>query len=88
MSDGVFLTSSSDSLGTCYDVIAGALIGYTNGTLAQGPPVSVYNAYSPSEGPRATDCYYTGSECTKIPDFQKDYPLFWSLANGKIAAFT
>ena len=43
MPDGNFLTSDSPELRSCYNVTNGALVGLTNGTIAEGPPVSTYD---------------------------------------------
>lgn len=80
MSDGVFLTPDSESLTSCFEVHDGALIGLTNETIAQGPPVSQYNAMYPN-----TSDISKPFDSLGIPSFNKSYPLFASLLNCKIA---
>jgi len=79
MSDGTFLQPSSPNLRSCYSVSGGALIGHQNGTVAEGPPVSVYDATNPY-GSCSLD-----KTCPDIPNLWQDYPLFASLLNGEVA---
>lgn len=62
MTDGSFVTPDSDQLRTCYQLNDGALIGYTNGSIIQGPPISVYNPYS---------IYYKDSSYGSYDDIQR-----------------
>ena len=97
MADGTFLQPDSLDLRSCYNVFAGALIGHSNGTIAEGPPVSVFDAVASA---RAIGFYYFDelgypgepndcSACAQVVDnssFRQDYPLFTSLLNGEFAA--
>lgn len=76
MSDGIFLTPDSDSLRTCYSVDDGALIGQTNNTIAEGPPVSVFNAFNNWDSDRSTFKPWPGGS-----NFNTTYPLYASLLN-------
>lgn len=82
MTDGTFLTPDSTQLRSCYKVSAGALIGYSNGTIAEGPPVSVFDVLNPD----APDC--ANLQCVDELYFKQNYPLFTSLLNGKSGART
>ena len=76
MSDGVFVTPDSPDLQNCGTFENGALCGYTNGTVAEGPPVSQYDYHS-SERWRMNLANLDYSK------FQKSYPLYYSLVNGE-----
>lgn len=82
MSDGTFLQPSSPNLRSCFNVTGGALIGYTNDTVAEGPPVSALDIVN------ATQYGLYCSDCPKVPNIWQDYPLFASLLNGKISEAT
>jgi len=79
MLDGTFLQPSSPNLRSCYNVFAGALIGYTNDTVAGGPPVSVLDVVNQDQS-----CGYHWL-CANVPNLWQDYPLYASLLNGEIA---
>ena len=85
MSDGVFLTPDSDVLTTCFVVNYGVLIGQQNGTIANGPPVSQYNAvpvFNDSSGPPLDSGQ--SIDTLHVPNFEESYPLFYGLLNSKI----
>ena len=77
MNDGVFVVPQSPQLQYCYNVTAGALIGYENGTTAHGPPVSQLDI----------DAVYTDSVPQVISTLEKSYSLFASLYNGEISSY-
>lgn len=82
MTDGTFLPPDSTQLRSCYEVSAGALIGHSNGTIAEGPPVSVFDVVNPDD----RDC--AALECVDELYFRQNYPLFTTLLNGKSGART
>ena len=71
-----FITPDSSNLTTCYDVSDGALIDLQNGTIADGPPVSEYNFYDPSN--------YEEPSPAMLHDVQQNLPLFYGLYNCKV----
>ncbi|KAL6718442.1 hypothetical protein ACLMJK_004532 [Lecanora helva] len=68
MTDGNFVTPDSADLKTCINLPEGALIGYKNGTILPGPPVSVYDPVSGG-----------GFNGKYDADIEKDYPDFFSV---------
>lgn len=75
--DNTFLTPDSSALRSCYEVNAGALIGFQNGTVAQGPPVSEFDVVTLTGE-------FNGREVDVADHLQQDYSLFASLLNATL----
>lgn len=75
MTDGSFVTASSDSLTRCFDLTDGALIGLSNGTIVPGPPSHVvheatvissdYSANYDRLKPVSSELFYTLYTCKR-----------------------
>lgn len=81
MTDGTFLTANSPELISCYNVTAGALVGYKNGTVFPGPPVSQFDIVDGSIIPWAENS--TDQLLAAVPDMKDRYPRFLDLSIGK-----
>lgn len=87
MVDGSFLTPDSVELRSCYNLTHGALIGYTNGSITQGPPVSEYDPEDYWDD--YSESYQHWNDSTNDPNFKfKDAdPLFSTLTRCKISLY-
>lgn len=84
MTDGTFLTADSPQLKSCYNLSAGALVGYQNNTIIPGPPVSQFDVVDPSitwASTNATDAL--ASLLAAVPGIKTQYPVFVDLWNGE-----
>ena len=73
MTDGTFVTSSSDTLTNCFILTEGALIGRSNGTIVDGPPKNVVDnaSYDASSRYRilkskSSELWYALYTCTSV----------------------
>lgn len=86
MTDGTFLTADSPQLQSCYNLTAGALVGYQNGTVIPGPPVSQFDVVDSSiawDSPNATN-----QLLSEVPGIKAQFPVFVDLFNGEDSSNT
>ena len=72
MFDGSVLNTTSPALTDCFDILDGQLIGLSNGTLVNGPPVSDYDIMANMRVDRSIAFDLNPITAAKYPDF-----AFW-----------
>jgi len=81
MLDGIFLTADSPEFKTCYNLTAGALFRYQNGTIIPGPSVSQFDIDNPSTSFSQTNGMV--SLLSQLQGIKTHYPVFVYLYNGE-----
>lgn len=84
--DGIFLTADSPEFKTCYNLIAGALFRYQNGTIIPGPSVSQFDIDNPSTSFSQTNS--TAWLLSQLQGIKTQYPVFVYLYNGEGSSST
>ena len=80
MTDGNFITSDSPELTSCFNLTEGSLIGYPDGTVIAGPPVSQFDIENEAYD---TDDYNSTTYLLSIAGVRHQYSVFVDLFTGK-----